>query len=134
MISMVFLLNALGVIDQSEAARELVARGAPSNLVPFLMLMGRSVELLGGLALALGLFQRVAAVALIAFLVAATFVGHPFWLAATGTPVFVGQLINFLKNLAIMGGLLFLASTQSQPARKASGSLDEITSLSESRV
>jgi hypothetical protein len=28
----------------------------------------------------------------------------------------VGQLINFLKNLAIMGGLLFVASTQSQPA------------------
>jgi putative oxidoreductase len=116
MISMVFLLNALGVIDQTEAARELVARGAPSNLVPFLMLVGRSVELIGGLALAFGIFQRVAALALIAFLVAATFVGHAFWLAAAGTPVFVGQLINFLKNLAIMGGLLFVASTQSQPA------------------
>ena len=51
----------------------------------------------------------MAAVALIAFLVAATFVGHAFWLAAAGTPVFVGQLINFLKNLAMMGGLLFVA-------------------------
>jgi putative oxidoreductase len=137
MISMVFLLNALGVIDQAEAARELAARGAPSNLVPFLMLVGRSVELIGGLALAFGVFQMVAAVALIAFLVAATFVGHAFWLAAAGTPVFVGQLINFLKNLAIMGGLLFVASTQSQLAlmrstyaRKASGSLDEIASHS----
>ena len=116
MISMVFLLNALGVIDQTEAARELVARGAPSNLVPFLMLVGRSVELIGGLALAFGIFQRVAALALIAFLVAATLVGHAFWLAAAGTPVFVGQLINFLKNLAMMGGLLFVASTQSQAA------------------
>jgi putative oxidoreductase len=98
MISMVFLLNALGVIDQAEAARELAARGAPSNLVPFLMLVGRSVELIGGLALALGIFPRVAALALIAFLVAATLVGHAFWLAAAGTPVFVGQLINFLKK------------------------------------
>jgi putative oxidoreductase len=140
MISMVFLLNALGVIDQTEAARELAARGATSSLVPFLMLVGRSVELIGGLALALGIFQRVAAVSLIAFLVAATFVGHAFWLAAAGTPVFVGQLINFLKNLAMMGGLLFVASTQSQPelirsiyARKVSGSLDEIASH-ESRV
>src|SRR6202795_2784200 len=116
MVAMVFLLNALGVIDQTEAARELAARGAPSNLVPFLMLVGRSVELIGGLALAFGLFQRVAAVALIAFLVAATFIGHAFWLAAAGTPVFVGQLINFLKNLAMMGGLLFVASAQSQSA------------------
>ena len=141
MISMVFLLNALGVIDQTEAARELAARGTPSHLVPFLMLVGRSVELIGGLALAFGIFQRVAAVALIAFLIAATFVGHAFWLAAAGTPVFVGQLINFLKNLAMMGGLVFVASTQSHPAwirsidvRKASGSLDEIASHSESRV
>src|SRR5258707_15806505 len=141
MISVVFLLNALGVIDQTEAARELAARGAPSNLVPFLMLVGRSVELIGGLALALGIFQRVAAVALIAFLVAATFVGHAFWLAAAGTPVYVGQLINFLKNLAIIGGLLFVASAQSQPAlirisyaRKASGGLDEVTPHSESQA
>jgi putative oxidoreductase len=116
MISMVFLLNALGVIDQTEAARELAARGAPSNLVPFLMLAGRSVELIGGLALAFGIFPRVAALALIAFLVAATLVGHAFWLAAAGTPVFVGQLINFLKNLAMLGGLLFVASTQTQAA------------------
>ncbi len=141
MISMVFLLNALGVIDQAEAAGELAARGAPSNLVPFLMLVGRSVELIGGLALAFGIFPRVAALGLIAFLVAATFVGHAFWLAVAGTPVFVGQLINFLKNLAIMGGLLFVASTHSQPAlirsihaRKTSGSLHEIASHSESRV
>ena len=116
MISMVFLLNALGVIDQTEAARELAARGAPSNLVPFLMLVGRGVELIGGLALAFGIYPRVAALALIAFLVAATLVGHAFWLAAAGTPVFVGQLINFLKNLAMMGGLLFVASTQTQAA------------------
>jgi len=141
MISMVFLLNALGVIDQTEAARELAARGAPSNLVPFLMLVGRSVELIGGLALAFGIFQRVAAIALIAFLIAATFVGHAFWLAAAGTPVFVGQLINFLKNLAMMGGLLFVASTRSQSAlirsiyvRKVSASLDEIVSHSEGRI
>src|ERR1043166_243271 len=116
MISMVFLLNALGVIDQTEAARELAARGAPSHLVPFLMLVGRSVELIGGLALAFGIFPRVAALALIAFLVAATLVGHAFWLAAAGTPVFVGHLINFLKNLAMTDGLLFVASPQSQPA------------------
>ena len=43
MISMVFLLNALGVIDQSIPAREMVERGAPSALVPVMMLVGRSV-------------------------------------------------------------------------------------------
>jgi uncharacterized membrane protein YphA (DoxX/SURF4 family) len=48
------------------------------------------------------------------FLVPATFVSHSFWLAA-GTPAFQGQLINFCKNTAILGGLLFIAATPGQP-------------------
>ena len=115
LVSIVFLLNATGVVDQTEAARELVARGAPANIVPFLMLAGRSIELFGGLALILGIFPRVAALALIAFLIPATLVGHAFWLAKDA-PAFAGQLINSLKNLAMMGGLLFIATVEDQPA------------------
>jgi uncharacterized membrane protein YphA (DoxX/SURF4 family) len=115
MIAAVFLLNATGVIDQTEAARELAARGAPSGLVPFLMVVGRGLELIGGVALVFGIYPRAAALALITFLVPATLVGHAFWLA-TNSPAFVGQLINFLKNLAMMGGLLFIASIENQPA------------------
>src|SRR5258708_4071014 len=119
MISMVFLLNALGVIDQNIPAREMVERGAPSALVPVMMLAGRSVELVAGIALILGIFPRLAALALFAFLVPATLVSHSFWLSA-GTPAFTGQLINFSKNLAILGGLLFVVSTQSRPASSRS--------------
>jgi len=115
MISMVFLLNALAVIDQNIPAREMIERGAPSALVPVMMLAGRCVELVAGMVLILGIFPRLAAFALFAFLVPATLVSHSFWLSA-GTPAFMGQLINFSKNLAILGGLLFVASTQSQPA------------------
>ncbi len=115
MISMVFLLNAFGVIDQNVPAREMLERGAPSALVPVMMLAGRCVELVAGMALILGIFPRLAALALFAFLVPATLVSHSFWLSA-GTPAFMGQLINFSKNLTILGGLLFVASTQSQPA------------------
>ena len=53
MVSMVCLLNALGVIDQNIPAREMVERGAPSALVPVMMLAGRSVELVAGMALIL---------------------------------------------------------------------------------
>jgi putative oxidoreductase len=115
MISMVFLLNALGVIDQNVPAREMLERGAPSALVPVMMRAGRCVELVAGMALILGIFPRLAALALFAFLVPATLVSHSFWLSA-GTPAFMGQLINFPKNLAILGGRLVVASTQSQPA------------------
>jgi len=53
MVSMVCLLNALGIIDQNIPAREMVERGAPSALVPVMMLAGCSVELVAGMALIL---------------------------------------------------------------------------------
>ena len=107
LVATIFLLNAAGVVDQSVAARELAEHGAPPNLVPFLMGVGRSVELIGGLALVLGIFPRIAALGLMGFLVPATLTAHAFW-AADGPQAFMGQLVNFLKNIAMMGGL-FLA-------------------------
>src|SRR6266404_1781144 len=93
----------------------MMERGARSALVPVMMPAGRSVELVAGLALIPGIFSRLAAHALFALLVPATLVSHSFWLSA-GTPAFMGQLINFSKNLAILDGPLFVASTQSRPA------------------
>ena len=51
LISVVFILNALGIIDQSIPAHEMVERGAPPSLVPAMMMAGRAVELLAGLGL-----------------------------------------------------------------------------------
>jgi len=115
LISMVFLPNAFGVIDQSVPAHEMAARGAPAGMVPLLMMTGRAIQLLAGIGLMLGVFPRLSAVALLAFLIPATFIAHSFWLA-TGTPTFMGQLINFSKNTAMCGGLLFVAATAAQPA------------------
>ena len=114
LIVVVFLLNAFGIIDQSIPAHELMQRGAPAKLVPIIMLSGRALELIAGFALAFGILPRLSAIALFVFLVPATFVSHSFWLAA-GTPAFQGQLINFCKNTAILGGLLFIAATPGQP-------------------
>jgi putative oxidoreductase len=52
-------------------------------------------------------------VALLAFLVPSTFVAHEFWKIA-GTAAYTPQLLNFLKNTAIVGGLLFIAATKFQ--------------------
>ena len=113
LVSLVFLLNAIGVIDQTIPAKEMAERGVPVAIVPFMMFAGRAVEFLGSLALIFGVVPRLAAFALFIFLVPATFVSHSFWLAA-GTPAFMGQLINFSKNVAIWGGLLFIAGTSKQ--------------------
>jgi len=90
-------------------------RGVPPAIVPLFMIAGRLLEIVAGFGLALGLFPRWCALALFAFLLPATFVSHSFWLAAS-TPQFQGQLINFSKNVAIWGGLIFIAGTSIQPS------------------
>src|SRR5271167_230971 len=114
LVAIIFLLNGLGVISQAAAAKELVDRGAPASVVPFLMLCARSLEVVAGFGLAFGIHPRLAAMALLVFLFTATLAGHPFWQVA-GTASFTPQLLNFLKNTAMVGGLLFIAATKSQP-------------------
>jgi putative oxidoreductase len=72
-----------------------------------------ALELGGGLWLLSGRQIKPIALALAAFTVAAGFVGHAFWAAAPEQ--FSGQLNNFLKNLAISGGLLMIALREPAP-------------------
>jgi putative oxidoreductase len=115
LLAVVFLLNGLGVINRAIPAKEMMERGVPPAIVPFAMFAGRFLEIVAGFGLALGIFPRWSALLLFAFLVPATFVSHSFWLAA-GTAQFQGQLINFCKNMAIWGGLIFIAGTPMQPS------------------
>lgn len=65
------------------------------------------LELGGGLMLLLGWKARWAAVALLVFTGLAGAIFHAFWAAAPDQVQ--AQLIHFQKNLAMMGGLLYLA-------------------------
>jgi len=62
------------------------------------------VELAGGVLLLVGWKARWAALALVVFTIPATFVFHAYW----GVPAdqVLNQQIHFMKNLAILGGLL----------------------------
>lgn len=59
------------------------------------------VELIGGLMLLVGFKTRWAAAALFLFLIPTLLFFHPFWRDPT-------QAIFFWKNVAIMGGLLYV--------------------------
>ena len=67
-----------------------------------------AIEVFGGLALILGFHTRFVAFGLALFTLGASIIGHPFW-AAPQDAVFIAQLL-FMKNMAILGGLLVLAS------------------------
>ena len=116
LISAVFIVNGLGIVDQRVAAKELAEAGVSIGLVSILMLAARSLETVAGFALAFGVVPNWAALGLLVFLVPATWVGHPFWRLA-GTPEFQGQMVNFFKNVAIMGGLLFIVGATNSKER-----------------
>jgi len=64
------------------------------------------VEFAAGLLLAFGYRARLAAAVLAAFTVVATLLFHAFWAAPADQAVL--QTIMFMKNLAIIGGLLLV--------------------------
>ncbi|RFA08838.1 DoxX family protein [Subtercola boreus] len=65
-----------------------------------------AVQTLAGAALAFGVVPRVAAIALVASLVPTTIAGHGFW-AIEDPAARKLQRVQFHKNLAMIGGLLF---------------------------
>ena len=69
------------------------------------------IEIGGGLMLLTGYKARYAALVIAVWLVPVTLVFHNFWAVPAAQQQ--DQMINFLKNLAIIGGLLVTASASS---------------------
>jgi putative oxidoreductase len=79
-----------------------------SKGVPFpdlVAVAGVAVEVLGPVALILGVVPRVTALLLIAFTLVASLLSHGYW--AFPEEARQAQQTQFFKNLAIVGGLLF---------------------------
>jgi putative oxidoreductase len=75
--------------------------------VPYAEIVGViavAVEVLVPVALILGLWPRLSALLLIAFIVIATGLAHRFWEFPAAAQQ--AQMTSFLKNIAIIGGLL----------------------------
>jgi putative oxidoreductase len=90
----------------NETASQMAAEGM--QMVPFFLAGAVALELLGGLSVLLGIKARLGAAALFVFLIPTTLIFHDFW-TYTGAEKQM-QMIHFMKNLAIMGGLLMVAA------------------------
>jgi len=114
LVAMMFILNGLNIIGQTLATHDLAAFATPASLIPGLIIAARTLQLIAGTCLILGVYPRISALALLLFLITATLIAHPFW-KAIGTPLYQVQLINFSKNLSMAGGLIFIMATRCQP-------------------
>lgn len=108
LLSLIFIMSGIGkLFDWSGTAAYMRSEGMVA--VPFFLIMAVLFEVLGGLSLLLGFKARWGALALIVFLIPTTLIFHDFW--TYGDPQMRQlQMINFMKNLSIMGGLFLVFS------------------------
>lgn len=107
LLAQIFLISGVGkILDWSGTEATMASKGMP--LVPLFHIGALMCELGGGLALLVGFRARLAALVLFLFLIPTTLVFHNFWAVPPAEQM--QQTINFMKNLAIMGGLAFAMS------------------------
>lgn len=121
LISVIFLMSGWGKITHPAATQQYMS----THGMPFagLFLIGAIIlEIGGGLSVLLGYKARWGASALVVFLIPTTLIFHTKFSEQL-------QVIMFMKNLAILGGLLMVSYFGPGPI-----SLDARTTSSRSRV
>ena len=112
LLAYVFVVDGYGKIGNfAGTAKFMAAKGLP--WVEPLLVCAILVELAGGLMVAVGWKARWAAAAIFLYIIPVTLVFHAFW--AVAPEQVAAQTIQFQKNLAIMGGMLYLALTGPGP-------------------
>jgi len=79
LMSIIFLVNGLNLVSQSLALHEMVAHGVPVNVAHWMILGGQVLQVIASIGLIFGIYPRLAALALILFLIPATLMAHAFW-------------------------------------------------------
>lgn len=116
LLSLIFILSGLGKAPHfNDVAAMMAGKGIPLASVALAITL--LIEIGGGLLLLTGFKAKYAALVIVLWLIPVTLVFHHFW----GLPAEQqqDQMVNFLKNVAIIGGLLVLvyASPEKAPAK-----------------
>ena len=107
LLAAIFLVSGFAKLTNSgETAAHMSGVGIPA--AETLAIIAGLAEILGALAIGFGFLTRPGAIGLILFMIPTTLLFHNFW-------VYEGveqktQMINFLKNLTIIGGLSLLVA------------------------
>ena len=130
LLATIFFMAAVGnkIPHFGQVASVMDGAGIPA---PQLMLVGAIVFLIAGsLSVILGYKARIGAFLLLTFLVLASYYFHPFWNLEGQAQQ--EQMIQFMKNLSMMGAMLFIVANGSGPMsldswlhKRATASADE---------
>ena len=112
MLGVIFVMSGWGKIGGFEGtAGAIASKGIPlSQIAAAITIL---IELGGGILLIVGWQARWAATAIFLFLIPATLLFHNFWAVDAAQQAM--QQTHFLKNLAIMGGMLYVMAFGAGP-------------------
>ena len=116
LLALYFILpGAMEVMNFSGTAEYMATHGM--LFIPFFLVLTIVIQIGGGLCLALGYRVQIVAFLLASLVLVISLVLHDFWTMEDGLQK-AHETQNFIKNMAIMAGLLVLAGghrTLSQP-------------------
>ena len=105
LLASIFIWSGFGKLTGFEGlASGIAAKGLPLPTV--LAAVAVAMELGGGILLLIGLRARWIGLLFVLFLLVITPMYHDFWNAAADAVM--SQKVNFMKNVAIMGGMLMV--------------------------
>jgi putative oxidoreductase len=113
LISQIFILSGfMKIMDPAGTAAQMESRGM--FWIPFFLWTATGVEIVGGLCVLLGVKARLGALALFLFLIPVTLTFHNFW-TYPDPKEYQQNMILFMHNLTLMGGLLLVMTYGSGP-------------------
>ena len=107
LIAAIFLTSGIAKLTDPAGAASYMNQAGIANADTLVYVAGLA-ELAGGLSLLFGFLSRIGAIGLILFLTITSVTMHKFW----GVPPDAAkmQMVQFMKNLAIMGGLFMVVA------------------------
>jgi putative oxidoreductase len=108
LMCVIFLLSGFNKVTNFSGTEGYMAAHGMTTGTAVLLVLAIIVEIGGGVALLLGFRVRAVSVMLFLYLIPATLMFHNFW-AYSDPAMRQDQMLHFLKNLTILGGLLALS-------------------------
>jgi len=107
LVLLFFIFGWSKLTDYSGTVAYMTQSGAP--FPPLAALVAIVIEFFASIAIILGVWTRPLAVLLALYTLACAIIGHPYW-GMTGADR-AANMINFYKNVSIMGGFFLLYVT-----------------------
>jgi putative oxidoreductase len=112
LLAALFLISGIGKIGGfAGTAGYMASKGLP--MVNVLVAISIVVEIGAALMIIAGFKARLGATALLLWMIPVTFIFHNFWALPDGQQMI--EQINFMKNLGLMGGMLYIMAFGSGP-------------------